>query len=151
MFGARLPFRRRHLGGRGCRTRAFGRARIGLGAVGHQPLVRVTRPSGGRSSRCPGCRPSPDGEKGKGFVEFETFHRAYLASLRSLMTGPVYRNAPRGFPSVERLGVRYRVRDASQRIPMVPARRLNIVFNFAEALWYLSGRDDLDFIAYYAP
>jgi thymidylate synthase len=84
-------------------------------------------------------------------VEFETFHAAYLTSLRLLMTGPVYRNAPRGFPSVERLGVRYRVRDASQRIPMVPARRLNIVFNFAEALWYLSGRDDLDFIAYYAP
>jgi thymidylate synthase len=28
---------------------------------------------------------------------------------------------------------------------------MNIVFNFAEALWYAAGRDDLDFIAYYAP
>ena len=36
-------------------------------------------------------------------------------------------------------------------MPLVPVRRLNIVFNFAAALWYVSGRDNLDFIAYYAP
>ncbi|WP_344965390.1 thymidylate synthase [Crossiella cryophila] len=71
--------------------------------------------------------------------------------LKSLIDEPAYRNAPRGFASREQLGLRYRLREASQRIPFVPARRLNLVFNFAEALWYLSGRDDLDFIGYYAP
>jgi thymidylate synthase len=71
--------------------------------------------------------------------------------LRWVIDEPVYRNSPRGFPSSERLGAQYRLRDAVQRVPLVPARRLNIVFNFAEALWYVSGRDDLDFIAYYAP
>jgi thymidylate synthase len=84
-------------------------------------------------------------------VEFDGFHQAYAHALRSLIDKPGYRNSPRGFPSREHLGVHYRLRDASQRIPLVPSRRLNIVFNFAEALWYLSGRDDLDFIAYYAP
>ena len=34
---------------------------------------------------------------------------------------------------------------------VIPARRLNLVFNFAEVLWYLSGRDDLESIETYAP
>ncbi|SDL27564.1 thymidylate synthase [Lentzea albidocapillata subsp. violacea] len=84
-------------------------------------------------------------------MEFDSFHQAYPAMLRQLADEPTYRNAPRGFASRETLGVRYVLGEADQRIPVVPARRLNIVFNFAEALWYLSGRDDLDFIAYYAP
>jgi thymidylate synthase len=84
-------------------------------------------------------------------LKFDTFHQAYLMLLRSLMNDPGYRNAPRGFPSREQVGVQYRLRDPRQRVPLVPARSLNIIFNFAEALWYLSGRDDLDFIAYYAP
>ncbi|MGH2843189.1 MAG: thymidylate synthase, partial [Solirubrobacteraceae bacterium] len=84
-------------------------------------------------------------------MEFDTFHEAYSTLLRSLVSKPAYRNAPRGFSSIEWIGVQYRLRDATQRIPLIPARRLNIVFNFAEALWYLSGRDDVTFIAYYAP
>ncbi|GAA3048080.1 thymidylate synthase [Actinokineospora globicatena] len=84
-------------------------------------------------------------------MEFDTFHHAYAAVLRSVAEEPTYRNAPRGNASRERIGVQYRVREAAQRVPVIPARRLNIVFNFAEALWYLSGRDDLAFIATYAP
>lgn len=84
-------------------------------------------------------------------MQFNTFHEAYVTMLGSVMNEPAYRNAPRGFPSSEHVGVHYRLRDARQRVPQIPARNLNIVFNFAEALWYLSGRDDLDFIAYYAP
>ncbi|MYS23751.1 thymidylate synthase [Streptomyces sp. SID4948] len=71
--------------------------------------------------------------------------------LRWLIDDPAYRNAPRGYASREQLGVRFRLARADQRVPFVPARRVNIVFNFAEALWYLAGRDDLDFIGYYAP
>lgn len=84
-------------------------------------------------------------------MEFDSFHHAYPALLRGLVEDPAYRNAPRGFPSREQLGIRFQLTDASQRTPLIPARRLNIVFNYAEALWYLAGRDDLDFIAYYAP
>ncbi len=84
-------------------------------------------------------------------MDFETFHDAYPRMLRWLIEEPAYRNAPRGYASREQLGVSFRIARADQRVPFVPARRLNIVFNFAEALWYLAGRDDLDFIAYYAP
>lgn len=82
---------------------------------------------------------------------FETFEDAYLANLRLTYQEPTFRNAPRGFPSRERLGVAFTIRNPRERIVRAPARRLNIVFNFAEALWYLSGSDDLRMIAYYAP
>lgn len=84
-------------------------------------------------------------------MEFPSFHHAYADVLRRVFTQPTYRNAPRGFQSVERVGVQYRISDATQRLVFIPARRLNIVFNYAEALWYLSGSDDLEAIAYYAP
>jgi thymidylate synthase len=82
---------------------------------------------------------------------YPNFHQAYAETLRQVFTEPTYRNAPRGFSSIERLGVQYRLADATQRLVFIPARRLNVVFNYAEALWYLSGSDDLEAIAYYAP
>lgn len=84
-------------------------------------------------------------------MEFETFHHAYVWTLRSVVTAPTYRNSPRGMASREQLGVQYRLKGATQRVAVIPARRLNLVFNFAEALWYLAGRDDLEFIETYAP
>jgi thymidylate synthase len=36
-------------------------------------------------------------------------------------------------------------------VPFLAVRKVNIVFHFAEALWYLWGRDDLEMMAYYAP
>jgi thymidylate synthase len=83
-------------------------------------------------------------------ASYASFHDAYLDQLGRVYHGLQFRNAPRGFPSRERIGVQYTVLDPRQRVPVAPARRVNIVFNFAEALWYLSGRNDLDFIAYYA-
>jgi thymidylate synthase len=81
---------------------------------------------------------------------YPDFHRAYLDQLRLVFEKPTYFNAPRGNRSRERLAVQFQLRDQCQRVPFAPSRRTNIVFNFAEALWYLAGRDDLDYIAYYA-
>lgn len=82
---------------------------------------------------------------------YPDFHRAYIDQLRLVFETPTYHNAPRGQQSRERLAAQFQLRDPRQRVAFVPARRTNIVFNFAEALWYLAGRDDLDFIEYYAP
>src|SRR5215467_6821551 len=38
-----------------------------------------------------------------------------------------------------------------ERVCFAPARRPNIVFHFAEVLWYLAGSDEVEHIAYYAP
>ena len=83
-------------------------------------------------------------------VCYPDFHRAYVDQLRLVYEQPTYHNAPRGNRSRERLAAQFQLSDPSQRVPFLPSRRVNIVFNFAEALWYLSGRSDLDFIAYYA-
>jgi thymidylate synthase len=82
---------------------------------------------------------------------FPHFQAAYLAQLRRAYDDPEFVNAPRGNKSRERIGVSFRITDPVQRHVTLPSRRTNIIFNFAEALWYLSGSRDLDFIGYYAP
>jgi thymidylate synthase len=82
---------------------------------------------------------------------YPNFQDAYLAELDTTFNEPEYRNAPRGFPSRERLGVSFTIADAVQRHVTLPARRANPIFCFAEALWYLAGTNDLSFISYYAP
>ncbi|MFF0452884.1 thymidylate synthase [Nocardia africana] len=82
---------------------------------------------------------------------FDTFEQAYLTYLRRVRDEPEYRNAPRGQRSREILGVAYRLANPRERVIRAAERRTNIVFNFAEALWYLSGSNSLEFIEYYAP
>ena len=69
---------------------------------------------------------------------YSTFQDAYLAELDLTFDEPEYRNAPRGFSSSERLGVSFTITDAVQRHVALPARRANLIFSFAEALWYLA-------------
>ncbi|MFD4475130.1 thymidylate synthase [Streptomyces sp. NPDC058471] len=82
---------------------------------------------------------------------YETVEDAYLTELRSTYLSAEFRNSPRGFPSRERLGAGFQVRHPVQRHVALPGRRSNLVFNFAEALWYLSGSAGLDLVAHYAP
>ncbi|MDT5029863.1 MAG: thymidylate synthase [Actinoplanes sp.] len=83
--------------------------------------------------------------------QFGTFEQAFLAQLRKVRDEPEFSNAPRGFHSRELLGVTYRLTNPRERIIRTPSRRTNIVFNFAEALWYLSGSNSLDMVRFYAP
>jgi len=82
---------------------------------------------------------------------FETFEEAYRHFLRVLRDEPEFQNSPRGYASREILSVTYTVANPRERVVRDPARATNLVFNFAEVLWYLSGRNDLSFIQYYAP
>ncbi|GAB2773513.1 thymidylate synthase [Streptomyces daliensis] len=82
---------------------------------------------------------------------YPDFEHAYLDVLAHLTGSHEYRNAPRGNASREVLGLAFRLSDPRQRLPYLAARRVNPVFHFAEALWYLAGRNDLAMIAYYAP
>jgi thymidylate synthase len=83
--------------------------------------------------------------------QYKTFQAAYLAHLAKVRDEPEFANAPRGNTSREILGVAYRLADPRERAIRLPTRRSNIVFNFAEALWYLSGSSSLEFISAYAP
>ncbi len=76
---------------------------------------------------------------------------AYLCNLDNLLSEAEYRNAPRGFASQENLGVSFSIEDPRRRLVPTKVRRSNIVFNFAEVLWYFAGREDLEYMSYYAP
>ncbi|GGS98895.1 thymidylate synthase [Planobispora rosea] len=82
---------------------------------------------------------------------FATFHDAYRAVLELVSTHPQHETSTRGNHSRERLNVSFTLADPRHRTPALAARRTNIVFNYAEVLWYLSGRDDVEMIGYYAP
>jgi len=82
---------------------------------------------------------------------YDTFTDAYLAVLGEIHQRPHHSTVTRGKTAIEIPNVSFTIRDPIARIPYLAARRANIVFNHAEALWYLSGRDDLDMIAHYAP
>lgn len=84
-------------------------------------------------------------------MRFDTFQEAYVHWLREVFEDAEFHNAPRGFASREQLGVSFRLNNPVQRHITLASRRTNLVFNFAEALWYLSGTNDLAHIAYYAP
>ncbi|MFD9187196.1 thymidylate synthase [Streptomyces phaeochromogenes] len=82
---------------------------------------------------------------------FRSVEGAYLALLRLAAGGFEHRIAARGNKAREVIGVGFRLPDPRQRLPYLAQRKVNPVFQFAEALWYLAGRRDLEMIGYYAP
>ncbi|MEV6595498.1 thymidylate synthase [Actinoplanes sp. NPDC051346] len=82
---------------------------------------------------------------------FATFTDVYAAVLRGIRHHHVYDTAGRGDDALEVTDVSFRLTDPTDRTPYLATRRANIAFNHAEALWYLTGRDDADMISYYAP
>lgn len=81
---------------------------------------------------------------------FKNFQEAYLYNMENVYYHPQFINAPRGNKSKECLNLSFVISNPRERVCYISARKSNIIFNFAEALWYLSGSNDLDFISYYA-
>ena len=84
-------------------------------------------------------------------TEFATFTDAYVAVLRRILEDPDYETAGRGKDGLEVPNISFRLADVAHRTPFLAARKPNIVFNYAELLWYVAGRDDVAMISHYAP
>jgi thymidylate synthase len=84
-------------------------------------------------------------------TRYRTLHDAYIDNLRLVHRRPEHRASSRGNPCRERLNRSFTITRPRERVCFAPARRANIIFHFAEVLWYLAGSDDLEHIAYYAP
>jgi thymidylate synthase len=82
---------------------------------------------------------------------FDTFTDAYRAVLAHVRHCPQYTTPTRAKSAIEATNVSFTISNPVARTPYVAARRTNIVFNHAEVLWYLSGRDDAATMVYYAP
>ncbi|MBC7772552.1 MAG: thymidylate synthase [Pyrinomonadaceae bacterium] len=83
--------------------------------------------------------------------KFASLHELYLSTLEEVYRDFAYRHSPRGTAERELVGYSACLANPIARHCLHPARKQNIIFNYAEALWYLSGRNDTGFIAYYAP
>lgn len=83
-------------------------------------------------------------------MKYKSFQDVYLHNLEETYFNPQFTNMPRGQRSFERLNFTFTLENPIERVCYSEARKTNIVFNFAECLWYLSGKNDLDFISYYA-
>lgn len=84
-------------------------------------------------------------------TRFDTFDQAYPEVLRHVVENHRFVNAPRGNASRELIGATFQLRDPTARLPFVAARKANPVYNLAEVLWYLAGRQDVGMMAHYAP
>ncbi|MGH9211723.1 MAG: thymidylate synthase [Acidimicrobiales bacterium] len=93
----------------------------------------------------------PDTTAGLVAPMFPSFQDAYTAVLRHVADNYEHVNAPRGNKSRECLNVSFQLADPRARTTYLAARKANIVFHWAEALWYVWARNDVESIAYYAP
>lgn len=82
---------------------------------------------------------------------YPSVEAAYLALLELASENHEHRIAARGNDAREVIGASFRLPDPRQRLPFLAERKANPVFHFAEALWYLAGRRDLEMMGYYAP
>lgn len=93
---------------------------------------------------------APPGDTSLSPRSFPTFHDAYTAVLADLLHAPG-RISTRGNVGQERLNVSFQLAAPAARLPLFATRKANVVFNLAEVLWFLGGRDDLAMMRYYAP
>ncbi|MGC5332844.1 thymidylate synthase [Micromonospora sp. DT62] len=82
---------------------------------------------------------------------YTNLEQAYLAVLNEVANRHQFDTAGRGKDAMEVINTSFTITHPTDRILYLAARKANIVFNHAEALWYLTGRDDVDMIGYYAP
>lgn len=83
--------------------------------------------------------------------QYANLDEMYRATLCEVYHEFEFINSPRGNREREIIGYSAKIKDSTDRFCMNPIRKQNIIFNYAEALWYLSGSNDLSFIEYYAP
>lgn len=81
---------------------------------------------------------------------YRSVEGAYLDLLQLATNNAEHHITARGNDAREVIGVGFRLPDPRQRLPYLATRKINPVFQFAEALWYLAGRRDLEMIGYYA-
>ncbi len=82
---------------------------------------------------------------------YNDLNQFYLNTLYDVYHHSEFKNSPREHCEQEILGFSSKLHNPRARFCYHPQRCQNIIFNYAEALWYLSGKNDLAFIQWYAP
>lgn len=79
------------------------------------------------------------------------FHDIYLQGIKAHLDHFDYENKPRDCVQKEKIFYNFSLTNPVERVCYLEKRKANLVFQYAEFLWYLSGNQSLDFISYYAP
>lgn len=79
----------------------------------------------------------------------KSLDEALVAACEAALNGD--EAAPRGMRTRETLGYRFRLENPRARWVHNPVREWSSSFAIGELCWHLSGSDDVDFVAYYAP
>ncbi len=82
---------------------------------------------------------------------YQTFTACYYDLVEELMNDFTYESAPRGMQIKEKLGVTFELTNPRNRLPYIPEREFGMAYCIAECVWYLTARNDTDWIANYAP
>ena len=82
--------------------------------------------------------------------EANNFHDIYIYGLKEHSNNYECINIPRDCRQKEKIFYTFKLTNPIERVCYEKARKANLVFQYAEFLWYLSGSDQLDFISYYA-
>ncbi len=80
---------------------------------------------------------------------FNNFHDAFLSLLEEHLSYDYY-NVPRNQAQYEKIMTSFELSNPIERVVYSKERKVNIIFQIAEFLWYLSGDNSLDFISYYS-
>lgn len=83
-------------------------------------------------------------------ISRDNFHDIYLHNILQHNNIPEFVNSPRSYKQKERLGTIFELTNPIERVCYSAQRKVNIIFMFAEVLWYLRGSNLLEEIAYYA-
>nr|WP_281166906.1 thymidylate synthase [Actinopolyspora halophila] len=84
-------------------------------------------------------------------ASFPRFHDAYVVVLKDLASSPQHQITTQGRSGPERLNVSFQLADPTARMPLLTTYRPTVVTHLAEALWLLSGRNDVAMMRHYAP
>lgn len=85
------------------------------------------------------------------YLKSNNYHDIYIKVINEHLNNYEYINSPRAQMQREKLLTSFTLENPIERVCYSRERRCNIIFQFAEVLWYLSGSNSLDVISYYAP
>jgi len=84
-------------------------------------------------------------------ITSDSFTSIYYQLVDQVFNNYEYECAPRDMKIKEILGVSFVLTNPRNRLPYIPSRNFSISYYVGELLWYLDGRDDVEWIAKYSP
>lgn len=81
---------------------------------------------------------------------YPDFTTAYYGIIKDVYENPDFHSRPRDSLIKEKIGYKFVIEDARNRLPYIKGRNFSASYVIAELLWYLSGNNSTDWISNYS-